>query len=122
MTYPLPQISFFSLLNGISKLLPLNLMIYKTSLWQFLGHFLAYDSHFSSSYIFFHYSTQQAFATSSTQLRSFCNPTWVPAYEAALCGAWESWKNDAPTMENTSMNYSDTHLQLIKCVVEETYM
>ena len=65
-----------------------------------MGHFLADDSHFSSGYISFHYSMQQASATPGTQQLSLCNPTWVPA----ISGAWESWKNDAPTVKNTSIN------------------
>lgn len=78
-----------------------------------MGHFLTYESHFSSGYIFFHYSRQQAAAAAGAQQPSLCNSTWPSAYEATISGAWESWKNDAPIMENASVNYANAHLQLV---------
>lgn len=85
-------------------------MLHSTNLSHFLGHFIAYHSHFSSGYTFFHCSRQQASATSGTQHTSLSKIPFVPAQEAAISGAWENWKDDAPTMENTSVNYTDAHL------------
>lgn len=67
-----------------------------------MSYFLADDSHFSSGYISFHYSTQQASATAGTQQLSL----YLNASLGAISWAWESWKNDAPTVRNTSMNSS----------------
>lgn len=44
-----------------------------------MSYFLADDSHFSSGYISFHYSTQQASATAGTQqLSLYLNASLVP--------------------------------------------
>lgn len=92
-------------MTGVSHLLPLNLMIIE------------------QVYIIFLYIPD--YRLLPLPLLSYPASTTLPecqAYEASISEAWESRKNDTPTVESINIKYIDTYLQLVKNLIEKTHM